>query len=130
MSSQHTMAHLAAGTMLITMGGAQSEYHVVGIEGTKRAVAITGKCGDQHDALSAADASRLAASWNACQGLTQDHFDGGWTALGLSKHAKRQEDKRATARALLEGTLPLIVQVAGGGAMAERIREFLKEGAA
>ena len=56
--------------------------------------------------LSEADYARARACVNACAGLTQDHFDGGWTAAGLSAHAKRVEDQRdalaAAVRALLE----------------------------
>lgn len=47
------------------------------------------------------DAQRLAACWNACDGLTQDHFDGGWTARGLSKYAKGLEGKLTVGRGLL-----------------------------
>ena len=45
--------------------------------------------------LSAAPQSQtkewVNAACKACEGLTMDHFDGGWTALGLSKYAKSLE---------------------------------------
>lgn len=46
-------------------------------------------------------ARRLASCWNACFFLTQDHFDGGWTARGLSKYAKSLEDGIKAARTAL-----------------------------
>jgi hypothetical protein len=39
------------------------------------------------------DARRLVACWNACEGLSQDALDGGWTAAGLSSYAKSLEGK-------------------------------------
>lgn len=52
--------------------------------------------------LTEADAIRLASCWNACEGLTQDHFDGDWTAKGLSQYAKKLEGQVADLRAALQ----------------------------
>jgi hypothetical protein len=52
--------------------------------------------------LTEADAIRLASCWNACEGLTQDHFDGDWTAKGLSQYAKKLEGQVAELRAALQ----------------------------
>jgi hypothetical protein len=41
-----------------------------------------------------ANARRLVACWNACEGLPQDALDGGWTAAGISQYAKRLEGER------------------------------------
>jgi len=86
------------------------------------------------------NARRLAACWNACEGLTMDHFDGGWTAKGLSSHAKSLEGKLAEERKrsaaaitlLLEAASKLEIVITGIGDnydatnLAPRIRAFLK----
>jgi len=62
---------------------------VAHVKGDKR---VTGGNGE-------ANARRLAACWNACDGLPQDALDGGWTALGLSQHAKQLEDENVALKA-------------------------------
>jgi hypothetical protein len=52
--------------------------------------------------MDAADARRIVACVNACDGLPQDALDGGWTALGLSKHAKALEKQRDQLLAALD----------------------------
>lgn len=59
---------------------------------------------------SEANARRLAACWNACEGLSQDHFDGDWTAKGLSKYAKSLEEKSAALEKELAAARALIQQ--------------------
>lgn len=78
----------------------------------------------------AANARRLVACWNACEGLTQDHFDGGWTAKGLSRHARAMEDKVTTALTLLSDALETFDEyMPADHEVADRIRAFLKGGA-
>lgn len=72
------------------------------------------------------NASRLVACWNACEGLTQDHFDGDWTALGLSKYAKSLEGKISAARTLLSDALETFDDnPMEDHEVADRIRDFL-----
>ncbi len=69
--SAHTTSSLTPGTIPIVMPGTGKliNFHAVGIAETNTAVALTGIVGDARDALSAADARRLAACWNACQNI-------------------------------------------------------------
>lgn len=46
-------------------------------------------CPDSHG-----NARRIAACVNACAELPQDALDGGWTALGMSRHARNVEKQR------------------------------------
>lgn len=43
---------------------------------------------------SEANARRIVACVNACEGLSQDALDGGWTAKGISDYAKKLEAQR------------------------------------
>ena len=65
----------------------------------------------------AAEIARLTVYATACDGITQDHLDGGWTASGLSKYAKgleaeiaRLTDKlaQANARTVTDTALPVL----------------------
>lgn len=40
------------------------------------------------------NARRIVSCVNACAGLTQDNFDGGWTAIGLSSYTASLETQR------------------------------------
>jgi hypothetical protein len=42
-----------------------------------------------------ADYQRIVACVNACEGLSQFAFDGGWTAKGMSKYANQLEGRLA-----------------------------------
>lgn len=48
-----------------------------------------------------ANARRLVACWNACDGLSDEALDGGWNVRSMSAYAKGLENKLAAARALL-----------------------------
>jgi len=75
------------------------------------------------------NAHRLAACWNACEGLTQDHFDGGWKAKELSAYAKKKEVELDAARLLLQEIAKILQECDGGGIFdseKHRIREFLE----
>lgn len=87
---------------------------------------------------SIADAQRLAACWNACEGLTQDYFDGGWTAKDLSKYARKQEVLLASANAKIEwmrslvdaaqaGQRDMLARADAAGTQWEAARELLLE---
>ena len=41
-----------------------------------------------------ANSRRIVACVNACEGLSQDALDGGWTAKGISDYAKELEAQR------------------------------------
>lgn len=43
------------------------------------------------------DAHRIIACVNACEGVTQEMFDGGWSAKGISDYAKNLERQRDVA---------------------------------
>lgn len=91
--------------------------------------------------MAEADAERLAACWNACDGLSQDALDGGWTAKGLSQYAKslelcvassRDREIRLSARiAILRAYLDEVASELYGTVHAShisvRIREYLKQ---
>jgi len=71
----------------------------------------------------------IDAACKACEGLTQDHFDGGWTAKELSAYAKRQETELAAACALLREVFKAddeIAEISGSTRpLTERIRSYL-----
>ena len=69
MAAQHTQGPVIAGTIPVTINNQLSQFHAVGIEATTTAVALTGVVGDERDALSSADARRIAACWNYCEDL-------------------------------------------------------------
>jgi len=58
---------------------------IIGADGNR--VASTGGALTRSLEQNEANARRLVACWNACDGLPQDALDGGWTASGLSKFA-------------------------------------------
>lgn len=107
MSGQHTKGRLEA-----QANGSDSQFDINTKDGMTVATA------------SKANARRLAACWNACEGLTQDHFDGGWTALGLSKYAKLLEGELAAARLLLIDVMDDIPADYSDD-LTDRIRAFL-----
>lgn len=77
------------------------------------------------------NARRLAACWNACESLSQDALDGGWTAAGLSAHAKALEMDLAAARALLVDAADTFDEIPDEDhEIADRIRAFLVKGGA
>lgn len=85
------------------------------------------------------DMQRVVACWNACEGLTKDHFDGDWTAKGLSKYARSLEDNLAAERKELAAARALLTEVVedeaveahpGAREIFARINAFLKGGAA
>jgi hypothetical protein len=49
------------------------------------------------------DHRRIVACVNACAELPQDALDGGWTALGMSRHARNVEKQRDELLALVNG---------------------------
>lgn len=49
------------------------------------------------------NARRIVACVNACAELTQDALDGGWTALGMSRHARNVEKQRDELLRVLTG---------------------------
>ncbi|WP_395406257.1 hypothetical protein ACHMW6_06190 [Pseudoduganella sp. UC29_106] len=100
-SITHPEVRMVVGTLSDPLIG---NHHCIRIEGDTNAQALTGFVGAPDDTQSRATARRLADCWNACNGLTQDHFDGGWTAKGLSRHASAMEDRLAMAIALLKRT--------------------------
>ena len=71
----------------------------------------------------------IDAACSACEGLTQDHFDGGWTAKNLSKYAKGLEVELDAARALLHEVLNHGVRVElcnnNDRMLEDRIRSYL-----
>ncbi|MCE3262596.1 MAG: hypothetical protein K0R43_1675 [Pseudoduganella sp.] len=124
----HTEGRLIVGTL---NDGLIGTHHCAMEESGAKAIALTGMVGEPDDALSRGNAHRIAACWNACQGLTMDHFDGGWTAKGLSRHAKALENQIATARTLLSDALETFDDnLDQDHEVADRIRAFLKGGAA
>lgn len=44
------------------------------------------------------NARRIVACLNACEGLTQDHFDGGWSAKEIIAYASNLEKERDAYR--------------------------------
>lgn len=96
MSAQHTTGRM----------GIDGDWLVAGDAKTPVAEA------SYHDEFATRDANlrRLAACWNACEGLTQDHFDGDWTAKGLSQYAKTLEGQVADLRAALAAATALQAQ--------------------
>lgn len=124
----HTAGRLVVGTLNDGLLGA---HHCAMEECGAKAIALTGLVGEPDDALSRANARRIVACWNACEGLSMDHFEGGWTAKGLSRHAKAMEDQVAAARTLLSDALEVFDDnVEQDHEVADRIRAFLKGGAA
>lgn len=110
-------------------GTAQFENHAI-------AVAIDFK---NAPGMREANARRLVACWNACDGLHDDALGDGWTAAGMNGYAKDLENKLAAAGVLLAEVVKphddhvKAVQAAGEqtavNPLAIRIHEFLKGGA-
>lgn len=50
--------------------------YAVGIQGTKVAIAITGKLDEPNADISEANARRIAACWNACEGFSIEELEG------------------------------------------------------
>jgi hypothetical protein len=76
--TNHSQGRLAAGITneIITIDGRASQQHCVGIEGQPQGlIAMLGHVGDELDAISAADARRLAACWNALQAFSTENIE-------------------------------------------------------
>lgn len=74
--SAHTQGRLQPSTALITINGVQGEFYTSHKDGTKLVVAITGSIGAGDDVESIANARRLAACWNAFDGVDTDKIEG------------------------------------------------------
>jgi len=92
----HTKEPWMAGTMPVTeLTGSLAVYHCVGIEGTAKAVAITGLEGAENDAESKDDAARIAACVNACEGIPTAQLE--WdsaTFIDMMKERNTLEHQR------------------------------------
>jgi hypothetical protein len=69
--------YLQAGVMQFTFGSFTGDFFVAAVPGEKKAVAVTGLVTDEknHDA-SMEDAKRIAACWNAFDGIPTEKFEG------------------------------------------------------
>lgn len=147
MTAQHTPGRLIAGTIEMLAPNVSGNHHCIGIEGTNTATALTGLVGDDVDALSAADARRLAACWNACEGLDTGALEriGDNFIKPMADLTAQRDQARADSRAIeanyeaARGLLSQFIHECNDGAMSpeqqssmdltERIRAFLKGGA-
>lgn len=135
MSGQHTQGRLIARYEYLMpeshagrkIGGASdkakdfAEYaHIIATGGSK-----------YHDAE--ANVRRLAACWNACEGVSTEGVEliadkGGMFQVGLNRvNAERELD---AARALLQDLIDIEGPQPGTAAWADKVRAFLKGGAA
>lgn len=73
----HTKGRLVYSAVHITVNGVQKRYHAVGIPGTKDVVAINGEVGSDDEEESIANARRLVACWNSCDGITTISLEDG-----------------------------------------------------
>jgi hypothetical protein len=58
-------------------------------------IAVAIDFGENNPLMREANARRIVACVNACDGLPQDALDGGWTAAGMSAYASRLERHNA-----------------------------------
>ena len=72
----NTKTSLEAGVMQITLGTFTGDFFVAGIPDQMYAVAITGLVSDEknHD-TSMQDSRRIAACWNACDGIDTEQLE-------------------------------------------------------
>lgn len=75
MTTPHTPGAAVAQAVNVTLGGTQAKYHAVGIDGTNVAVAITGLVDADDGAINEANARRIAACWNACEGIPTEELE-------------------------------------------------------
>ncbi|MEF2265384.1 hypothetical protein V3C40_01210 [Janthinobacterium sp. LS2A] len=140
MSGPHTPGQLIVGTDIVCEEPGERSYPETPLYGMDGAAAVAVAIEFTNcPGMRTANARRLAACWNACDGLTQDHFDGGWSAKGLSEYAKQVENTLAAARALLAEVVKPhddhVAAVTAAGErptvnpLAARINNFLKGGA-
>jgi hypothetical protein len=73
MSAQHTPGRLQAGVSLY--GGGIEHFTAVSEGNTQKIVALCGLAGAADELESIANACRLAACWNACEGLDTDKLE-------------------------------------------------------
>lgn len=75
------------------------QCHSVGITGTKVAIAVTGKVDELDADISEANARRIAACWNACDGIPTAWLEGG--AADILEHSIALIKQRDELLALL-----------------------------
>lgn len=121
--SAETQGRIEAGVMPITIGGVTEEFFVVGIPKTTKAVAITGLTSNVvlHEE-SIADAVRLAACWNACDGVKTEILEqagtrNDWCDLmqGLEQERDQALAINAELLAALEAAVARQAYKHGGG---------------
>lgn len=101
----HTKQRLISGTIVISeICGQPINFHCVGVEGTNLAVATTGIVGK--DDVSAADAKRLAACWNACQDVSTEVLEVTPMSAIVAHMAKKISDE--TRDELLDALTALV----------------------
>ena len=71
--------------------------------GGRAVIAVTLEFGENNPNMREANARRIVACVNAVAGVTDEQFDGGWTAQGLSKYAVSLEQQRDELLGALEG---------------------------
>ena len=70
--------------------------------GGRAVIAVTIEFGENNPNMREANARRIVACVNACAGVTDEQFDGGWTAQGISKYAVSLEQQRDELLAIAE----------------------------
>jgi hypothetical protein len=78
------------------------ECFVVGLSGTTKIMAVTGHVGATDEDESIANAYRIESCIAACDGITREKLDAGWTALTANPYATRLEGEAKVLRDLLQ----------------------------
>lgn len=81
--------------------------YAVGIQDAKVAIAITGKFGEPDADISEANARRIAACWNACDGIPTAWLEGG--AADILEHSialiKQRDELLAALRLIVDNSI-------------------------
>nr|WP_319566220.1 hypothetical protein [uncultured Rhodoferax sp.] len=98
---KHTQGKWTAGVG--TVDG--KECFLVGLLGTSKALAVTGHVGAKDEDESIANAYRIEACINACNGISTEKLNGGWIDTVINPYATRLEGEAKVLRDLLTLTL-------------------------
>lgn len=93
----HTQGKWTAG--VATIGG--KECFVVGLLETTKIMAVAGYVGAADEDESIANAYRIEACINACDGISTEKLNGGWIDTVINPYATRLEDEAKVLRDLL-----------------------------
>ena len=120
----HTQGKWAAG--IATIDG--KECFAVGLSGTTKITAVTGHVGAADEDESIANAYRIEACINACDGISTEKLNGGWIDTVINPCATRLEGEAKVLRDLLQlaiGPLTSVLKDADDDTESEMLADLI-----